>query len=256
MNRPTVRGPSAATGDRSASVRASARPRSSARTRRASHRHRVSPRWSHRARWPSRRRRGFGSAGSLGLGSLRPPRARAASADSGGCASGVRRRVRDRFGLVGLLGLGGRRRAVRGIGLDGAGHGSGRCAAPARARPPDRASSGTDRRRVAASSSVMATVLLRSAGPGGRGSAVVLELERHGQVELAQPGDDALQVVPALARHADRVALDLRLDLRELVADQLGDLLGDLLRQAAAQRRSAGGPCCRRPARPCPSRRS
>ena len=44
-------------------------------------------------------------------------------------------------------------------------------------------------------------------------------------VELAQAGDDPLEVVLALAGHADRVALDLRLHLGELVADQLGDLL-------------------------------
>jgi enoyl-CoA hydratase/carnithine racemase len=69
---------------------------------------------------------------------------------------------------------------------------------------------------------------------GGR-SAVVLELERDCQIELAQSGDDALEVVAALAGHADGVTLDLRLDLRELVPDQLGDLLGDLLRQASSE---------------------
>ena len=51
----------------------------------------------------------------------------------------------------------------------------------------------------AASSSVMTTVLLRSVGPRAeRRSAVVLELERDGLVELAQPGDDALEVVRLL----------------------------------------------------------
>ena len=88
---------------------------------------------------------------------------------------------------------------------------------------------------VVVSSSVMATALLRSVGPGGGWSAVVLELQRDGQVELAQAGDDALEVVPALAGDADGVTLDLRLDLRELVPDQLGDLLGDLLGQPATQ---------------------
>ena len=45
--------------------------------------------------------------------------------------------------------------------------------------------------------------------PGIGGLAVVLELERDRQVELAQPGDDPLEVVLALARDADRVTLDL-----------------------------------------------
>src|SRR3954453_16331559 len=66
-------------------------------------------------------------------------------------------------------------------------------------------------------------------------SAVVLELQRNREVELAQTGDDALEVVAALAGHAHSVALDLRLDLRELVPDQLRDLLRDLLRQPSAQ---------------------
>jgi hypothetical protein len=66
-------------------------------------------------------------------------------------------------------------------------------------------------------------------------SAVVLELQGDCEIEFAQPGDDALEIVTALAGHPDGVTLDLRLDLRELVPDQLGDLLGDLLRQAATQ---------------------
>ena len=85
---------------------------------------------------------------------------------------------------------------------------------------------------------------------------VVLELEGHGLVELAQPADDPLELVPALAGHADGVALDLRLDLGELVADQLADLLRRGRRAGRGGARSSGGPCCRRPARPCPSRRS
>src|SRR5262245_27157713 len=87
----------------------------------------------------------------------------------------------------------------------------------------------------AASSSVMTTALLSPCGPARGWSAIVLELERDCQIELAQPGDDALQVVAALAGHADGVTLDLRLDLRELVPDQLRDLLGVLLRQPASQ---------------------
>ena len=57
--------------------------------------------------------------------------------------------------------------------------------------------------------------------PGIAGLPVVLELEREPQVQLAQPGDHPLELVLALGRYADRVALDLRLDLGELVADQL-----------------------------------
>ena len=107
-----------------------------------------------------------------------------------------------------------------------------------------------------ASSSVMATALLHRlvARSGVSGSS------RTGAgrqvLELAQARDDALQVVAALAGHADGVPLDLRLDLRELVADQAGDPLGDLVRRARDAGRSAGGPCCRRLPRPCPSRRS
>ena len=70
----------------------------------------------------------------------------------------------------------------------------------------------TTRRRIVrlgASSSVMATALLRSGGPVGGWSAVVLELERDGQVELAQAGDDALEVVLALAGDTNGVTLDL-----------------------------------------------
>ena len=66
-------------------------------------------------------------------------------------------------------------------------------------------------------------------------SAIVLELERNGLIELAQAGDDLLELVLALARDADGVALDLRLDLGELVADELGDPLGELVGQAAPQ---------------------
>jgi hypothetical protein len=40
-------------------------------------------------------------------------------------------------------------------------------------------------------------------------SAVVLELEWDRQVEIAQAGDDALEVVAALGRDTDGVTLDL-----------------------------------------------
>src|SRR3954464_8861591 len=86
------------------------------------------------------------------------------------------------------------------------------------------------------SSSVMATALLGRSVPARGGlSAVVLELQRDGKIEIAQSGDDALEIVTALAGHADGVTLDLRLDLRDLVPDEFGDLLRDLLRQPAAQ---------------------
>ena len=75
-------------------------------------------------------------------------------------------------------------------------------------------------------------------------------------LELAQPADHLLELVLALARDADGVALDLRLDLRELLADQLADLLRQVVVEPAPERDRPGGPCCRRPARPCPNRRS
>ena len=68
---------------------------------------------------------------------------------------------------------------------------------------------------------------LVSDAPVGALSAVVLELERDGLVQLAEAGDDSLEIVAALAGDAHRVALDLRLDLRKLVADQLRDPLRD-----------------------------
>src|SRR5262245_47041361 len=66
-------------------------------------------------------------------------------------------------------------------------------------------------------------------------SAVVLELERHRLVELAQPADQLLEIVLALARYPDRIALDLRLDLGELVTDQLGQPPSEVVRQSALE---------------------
>ena len=86
--------------------------------------------------------------------------------------------------------------------------------------------------------------------------AVVLELERDGLVELAQPHDDPLQLVLALAGHADGVALDLRLDLRELVADQLDQLARQVVGQAAPQRDLLADLVAAGRDRPRPSRRS
>src|SRR4030095_13269318 len=84
---------------------------------------------------------------------------------------------------------------------------------------------------------VIAQLLGRAAGGAGitAGRPVFLELERHRLVEAPEPDDHALQLVLALARHADRVALDLRLDLRELVADQLLQPSGELVGQAAPE---------------------
>ena len=59
--------------------------------------------------------------------------------------------------------------------------------------------------------------------------AVVLKLDRHGLVELPEAPDHLLQLVLALAGHADGIALDPRLDLRELVPDQLDDLARQLV---------------------------
>src|SRR5882672_4896374 len=64
---------------------------------------------------------------------------------------------------------------------------------------------------------------------------VVLELERNGLVELAQPDDHPLELVLALARHANGIALDARLDLRELVADELRESLGEGVVEAAPE---------------------
>jgi hypothetical protein len=72
----------------------------------------------------------------------------------------------------------------------------------------------------AASSSVMTTALLRSMWPRAGMSAVVLELERDCQIELAQPAMTRCRSSGS-CRTPDGVTLDLRLDLRELVPDQL-----------------------------------
>src|SRR5881275_2945402 len=56
--------------------------------------------------------------------------------------------------------------------------------------------------------------------PGSGRSPVVLELQGDLEVEAAQASDDPLEIVLALARHSDRVALELALHLRKLVADR------------------------------------
>src|SRR5579875_708433 len=64
-------------------------------------------------------------------------------------------------------------------------------------------------------------------------AAIVLELQRHGEVFAFEESDDGLQVVAAFARHAHRVALDGGLHLREIIADEFRDLARQLARKAA-----------------------
>src|SRR6266545_4266282 len=70
---------------------------------------------------------------------------------------------------------------------------------------------------------------------------IVDELERHWPVAiglaLAQQRNRGLQLVLALARDSDGVALNLGLQLGQAVADELGDLASEVLVQALAQRR-------------------
>src|SRR5690606_29166310 len=71
-----------------------------------------------------------------------------------------------------------------------------------------------------------------------RRSPVVRELQVDVEVLRLQQADDLLQVVAALARHAQLVALDLALDaLRALVADDLADLLRVVLIDPVLQAR-------------------
>ena len=66
--------------------------------------------------------------------------------------------------------------------------------------------------------------------------AVVRELERDAEVVCLDGRDGLLQVVLALAEHADLVALDLRLDLDPARLHELRDLLGLLLGDAGHDR--------------------
>src|SRR6266540_2620577 len=70
---------------------------------------------------------------------------------------------------------------------------------------------------------------------------IVDELERHWPVALglalAQQRNRGLQLVLALARDSDGVALNLGLQLGQAVADELADLASEVLVQALAQRR-------------------
>jgi len=52
-------------------------------------------------------------------------------------------------------------------------------------------------------------------------------LHGRGKILRAHGGDDGLQLIPALAGHADGVALDLRGHFELAVADEAGDLLGN-----------------------------
>src|SRR4026209_1695045 len=73
----------------------------------------------------------------------------------------------------------------------------------------------------------------RCGPPRRAASSIVLELEVDDLVEGAEPGDDLLELVLALARDPDGIALDLRLGLGELIPDELRNPLRQLLRQAA-----------------------
>ncbi len=55
----------------------------------------------------------------------------------------------------------------------------------------------------------------------------VHKLDGHGKILRADGGDDGLQLIPALAGHADGVALDLCGHLEFAVADEASDLPGD-----------------------------
>ena len=58
--------------------------------------------------------------------------------------------------------------------------------------------------------------------------AEVRELERHGEVLHPHGGDHRLQVVPALAGHADLLLLNLRGHFELSLANKAGDLFGNL----------------------------
>src|SRR6266496_5294255 len=66
-------------------------------------------------------------------------------------------------------------------------------------------------------------------GRAGLASPVVGELEGEAFVVVFEEGDGLLEVVPALARDAELVVLDLRLDLEAGLADGLGERLGLVL---------------------------
>ena len=203
-NRPTVRGPASTTG-------LDGRPGAARQARRLGR----APR---RSRRPRRLGRGVVVLGARSPAS--PSTGSGASRDSG-------RRLRRFRGLAGRV--------------DGVGGGLGQLGRPARSPVGCAGAIGVDlggsaRQRRGGVELGHGDSAPRSVGP--RPGWAVSGSSRTGaglQIELAQPGDDALEVVTALAGHADGVTLDLRLDLRELVPDQLGDLLGDLLGQAPSQ---------------------
>ena len=163
---------------------------------------------------------------------------------------GFGRRLRGRlglgapFGFRGWLGLG--CWLGPGAGSDtGTGSGSaagsaarlaaGSGSAAGSARPPTRRGRRRSGSNVGSMVSVIVAVGSSSPVDASNALAVVLELERDDfRSSSRSRRDHPLEIVLALARDPDRVALDLRLDLGELVADQLGELL-------RARRRA--GPC-------------
>ena len=198
MYRPTVRGPSAAAGSRSGSASGSARPPARrARSPVGGASARVAS--ARRRRPPIRRRRG-GSSAVSGSGT-------ASTSGVSGAASGAGSSV----GVAGVpsgAGSGAGSRSGTGS-TSGASAGGGTGGATRRGF-------GLAPRRWRSSGWVVGVELghgdsAPSVGvaPVGGWSAVVLELERDRQIELAQAGHDALEVVPALAGDTNGVALDL-----------------------------------------------
>src|ERR1039458_5807659 len=63
---------------------------------------------------------------------------------------------------------------------------------------------------------------------GGRLIAVVRELESYREIFRSHRCDHSLEIVAALARHADLLVLDLRGHFELGLADEAGDLFGNL----------------------------
>src|SRR6185437_8496331 len=71
--------------------------------------------------------------------------------------------------------------------------------------------------------------------PSPLSPAIVLELQRHGEIFAFQESDDRLQIVAALGRHSHGIALNGRFDLGKIVAHELRDLFRQFRRKATLQ---------------------